>query len=468
MQLSIKHLKHINKMKQIAILFFLAVSMLGFSQEKDSIQTGRAKIDGVAAVVGDFVILDSDIDRMRQEFIMQKVDVSAFTDCMILGKVMEDKLYVHQAIQDSLVVSDDEVLQKAKQQIDYIKEQTGSLDEALKFYGKDSEIQLRDELVSLLKDQSYASQMQQQIISKVSVTPEEVRQYFNAIPQDSLPEFGTSVSIGKLVIEPKASKEEVEKVVAQLNTIRTEILAGADFKIKAILYSQDPGSSNNGGFYLMDRKTPFVKEFKDVAFSLEEGEISEPFKTDFGWHIIKIDKIKGQEIELRHILIIPKVTAEKLQEAKDKITDLYEKINSKKVTFDAAAREFSDDKESKNNGGLLVDPSTGESEFDLTQMNPQLYQKVIGLSQGELTKPQMVADQSGKKSFEIYTVIKKTPTHTASFTQDYVKIKQFALQDKQAKEVKKWMAEVIEKTYIKITDDYKGCAFENKWIKGNN
>jgi len=466
MQLSIKNLKHINKMKQVALVLFLAIYTLGTAQ--DSLQVGRTKVDGVAAVVGDFVILDSDILRMKQEFIMQKVDVSVISDCMILGKVMEDKLYVHQAIQDSLEVSDDEVFQKAKQQIDYIKEQTGSLEEALKFYGKDNEIQLREELVSLIKDQQLAGRMQQEIISDVEITPEEVRQFFNKIDKDSLPEFSATISVGKIVIEPKAPKDEIQKVIDKLNDIKKEVEAGADFKIKAILYSQDPGSSNNGGFYTMNRKTPFVKEFKDVAFALEEGEISEPFETDFGWHIIKIDKVKGQELELRHILLIPKVTEETLQEAKKKIADLYTKITTGKVTFDAAAREFSDDKDTKNNGGLLIDPQSGDSEFETTQMNPQLYNKVAGLGQGDVGEPALVVGQSGKKTFEMYSVIKKVAAHTASFTKDYVKIKAFALQEKQAREVKKWMDETIEKTYIKVTDDYKNCTFENKWIKEDN
>ena len=432
-----------------------------FAQEK-------IKIDGVAAVVGESVILDSDIARMKQEFAMRKVDVSKLSDCMLLGKVMEDKLYVHQAVQDSLEVSDDEIKATVKQQLAYIEEQTGSLDEALKFYGMNNEVQLKETMFTLIKDQKLAAQMQQKIISDIAITPEEVRQYFNAIPKDSLPMFGATVSVAKLVIEPKASKEEVAKTIAKLNEIRAEVEGGADFKIKAILYSQDPGSANNGGFYTMNRKTPFVKEFKDVAFSLEEGEISEPFKTDFGWHIIKIDKIKGQEIELRHILLIPKVSETELQEAKTKIDGLYQKIKDGKVTFDAAAREFSDDKDSKNNGGLLIDPSSGDSEFELTQMNPELYQKVASLEQGELTNPELTVGQSGKKTFEMYSVVKKTPEHKASFTKDYVKIKAFALQEKQAKEVKKWMKETIEKTYVKVTADYKNCTFENKWIKDNN
>ena len=461
MQLLIKNLKPTNSMKTITTIILLAIYSLGIAQDK-------TKIDGVAAVVGESVILDSDIARMKQEFAMKKVDVSLLTDCMLLGKVMEDKLYVHQAIQDSLEVSDEEVRQKAKQQISYIKEQTGSLEEALKFYGMENEVQLQEELKTLLKDQMLASRMQQKIVGDIEITPEEVRQFFNAIPKDSLPEFDATVSIAKLVIQPKAPKEEVDKVIQKLKEIKAEVIAGADFKIKAILYSQDPGSANNGGFYTMNRKTPFVKEFKDVAFSLEEGEISEPFETDFGWHIIKIDKIKGQELELRHILLIPKVTDATLQEAKTKIEGLYEKITSGKVSFDAAAREFSDDKDSKHNGGLLIDPSTGDSEFEITQMNPALYKKIVGLKEGEVSKPEFSIDQTNKKQFEMYSVIKKTPAHKASFTKDYVKIKAFALQEKQGREVKKWMAETIEKTYVKVTDDYRDCKFESKWIKENN
>ena len=210
-------------------------------------------------------------------------------------------------------------------------EQLGSMDKVVKYFKKTNEADFRSDLSEIIKMNKLTSEMQKKIIDKVQITPEEVRSFFKKIPTDELPVFGAEMDVAQIVVKPKITEEEKQKVISKLKEFKKEVLAGSSFSTKAVLYSQDPGSSSNGGYYKMNRKTPFVKEFKDIAFSLAEGEISEPFETDFGYHIIYVEKIKGQEVELRHILLVPSIANESLTEAKEKITQIRNKIIDKKI-----------------------------------------------------------------------------------------------------------------------------------------
>jgi peptidyl-prolyl cis-trans isomerase SurA len=215
----------------------------------------------------------------------------------------------------------------------------------------------------------------------------------------------------------------------------------------------------------MNRKTPFVKEFKEVAFSLAEGEISAPFETDFGYHIIYVEKIKGQEIELRHILLAPKVTEESLQEAKEKINLIRKRIMDKEITFAEAARTLSDEKETKTNGGTLINPKTQDTRFELTKMDPALYAQVSNLKENEVSMAYPEEPQEGKKQYKLITVTNRINEHTADYAKDYTKIKDLALKEKQIKAIAKWFDEKIKDTYIKIVGEYRDCMFTNNWLK---
>ena len=231
------------------------------------------------------------------------------------------------------------------------------------------------------------------------------------------------------------------------------------------MYSKDPGSATNGGYYKMNRKTPFVKEFKDVAFSMQEGEISAPFETDFGFHIIYVEKIKGQEIELRHILLTPTVSDDAINAAKEKISLIRSKIVDKKISFAEAARTESDQKETKANGGVLINPKTQDTRFELTKMDPSLYGQVSNLKDDAISQPILDTDENGKKSFKLITVTNRINEHVADYATDYLKIKELALKEKQIKAVGKWFDEKIKETYIKVLGEYRDCDFTNNWLK---
>lgn len=439
------------------LLAFLA-AFLTYAQPK------KQKVDGVIGVVGDYVILDSDIDLEFINLKAQGIDTKNITRCEMFGKQLEDKLYAHHAIQDSIVVTDMEVNAFLNEQINVAVEQMGSMEKVVKYYKKKSEEDLRSHFFDVVKLNKLTTQMQKQIIDKVEITPEEVRNFFREIPQDEIPIFGAEVEIAQIIVKPVINEEEKQKVITKLKELRQEVLNGSSFFSKAVLFSEDPGSSSNGGYYKMNRKTPFVKEFKDVAFSLGEGEISEPFETEFGYHIILVEKIRGQEVELRHILMAPKVTPQAMKDAKEKIDAIRAKIVSGEISFADAAKSDSDEKETKNNGGVLLNPRTMEPRFELTKMDPSLYGQVSALQVNDVSRP-ILEDDRGKKYYKIITVNKKTEEHKAEFSQDYIKIKELALRDKQIKEIAKWSEEKIKETYIKINEEYKSCDFTNNWLK---
>ena len=444
-------------------------SSIGIESEiKEKIQdrSGRFKVDGVAAVIGDYVVLESDIDKMYLELQSQGVSTADVTNCNLAGRLMENKLYAHHAIQDSIIVSDAEINANIDQQLAYMTQQVGSLEKVLEFYKKDNEAEFRAELFEINKQNRLASEMQRKIVEAVEITPEEVRAFFTSIPEDERPVFGDEVEIAQIVVKPEIPQEEITSIVDRLNEMRADVLEnGASFATKAVLYSQDPGSRSSGGKISLSRKDPFVKEFKDAAFSLQEGEVSKPFKTEFGYHILTVEKIRGQQVDVRHILLIPDVTEKTKQEAFNKIENVRERINSNEIAFGDAAKEISDEKETRESGGKLINPTTGDTRFELTKIDPLLYEQVVNLEKGEVSRIITDQDNTGRPFYKIITVTNRFPEHKANYAQDYNKIKELALRDKQLKAIEKWQKEKIEETYVKVNGEYKNCEFSSNWLK---
>tara|TARA_B100000575_G_scaffold134712_1_gene107326 strand:+ start:12933 stop:14324 length:1392 start_codon:yes stop_codon:yes gene_type:complete len=448
--------------------FFILFFILFFNLYNLSSQDlGRYKLDGVASVVGDFVILDSDIDKTFSEMESQGISTKNVTRCELLGKLMEDKLYAHHAIQDSLDVSDTEIYSYVDQSIEYFTEQLGSLEKVLEFYNKKDELSFRDELYELNKIQKLSQLMQSKIVEDVEVTPEEVKLFYESIPFSDLPVFGTELEISQIVVEPEVSSDEKNRIIDLLNSFKNDVEEkGLSFASKAILYSQDPGSRANGGKYTLHRKRPrMVKEFRDVAFSLEEGEISRPFRTEFGWHILTVEKIRGQQVDVRHILITPNIDDLKLMESKKLLDTIRKRIIDNEIEFKEAAFNFSYEKETRNNGGKLVNPITGDTRFELTKMDPKLYNQVKYLNEGEISLPLLEVDRSGLKKYKIIMVSKRFEEHVADFSKDFVKIKDLALKDKQLKNVKKWLKLKIDETFVNVNKSFRNCIFSNNWTK---
>lgn len=483
MLLKINNLKFTNNLKQLVFLFITLLIVNNISAQEvindekvqetpkkvDSTSTQNAKkVDGVAAVVGDYIILDSDVDKAYLQLQAQGVNTTDIKPCELFGKLLEDKLYAHQAIQDSIQVSDSEIRKNVDYQIEQFLAQTnGSMEKLLEFYKKDDEKAFRDEMFEINKSNQLAAKMQAKIVEEIEITPEEVRAFFEKIPKDERPTFGTELKVAQIVAEPKISEEEKQRVIDRLKEFKADIIEnGASFRSKAILYSEDPGSASKGGKYTLNRKQPrMVKEFRQVAFSLQEGEISEPFETDFGYHIIQCEKIRGQEYDVAHILLSPKVSAEAVKEAKERLENVRQRIVEGKISFADAAREASDEKETRGDGGQLINPTTQDYNFELTRMEPELYSQIQNLKDGEVSLVLKEEDRTGKIKFKILMVTDRIDEHEADYARDYLKIKQLALDEKKIKAIAKWQEEKILDTYIKISGEYRNCKFSSNWLK---
>ncbi|NNM22471.1 MAG: peptidylprolyl isomerase [Flavobacteriaceae bacterium] len=486
MHLRTNNLKLIARINLVALLFASAVTGItaqevvidstnviqepigGVALAKDTIKPfERFKAEGVSAVIGEYVVLDSDIDKSYIELVQQGIDVKDITRCQLLGKLMEDKLYAHHAKQDSLEVSDIEITQRIDQQMQYIIGEFGGDEEKVaKFYKKNSIDELRDELFATNKTLMLAGEMQRKVVADVEVTPEEVREFFFSIPEDDRPFFSAEVEVAQLVVEPEITEKSKQNVIDKLNGFRRDIVEnGASFASKAVLYSKDATRSKGGLIEGVKKTSPMAKEFKDMAFSLLEGEVSEPFETEFGWHLLTVDKVRGQELDVRHIIIFPEVSQATIDAARTKIDTIRSSIIDGKITFADAARMYSDDKETRNNGGQLVNPVSFDTRFDLTKMDPTLSAQVYNLKEGEVSKVFTDRDYTGKSSFKILTLTRKYDEHPADFSKDYEKIKDLALKEKQIRAIEKWQNKKIQDTYVNVNQDYYGCQFSSNWIQ---
>ena len=476
MPLEIKNLKSMNKSLLFLIFFVFGVvqSQEIIEDEKQTVvkeiktdSTKLIKVDGVAAVVGDFVILDSDIDKQFAQLEASGISTKDISRCQLFGKLLEDKLYVHHAIQDSIVINDAEVRSYVDQQLEGFAQQIGSMEKLIAYYNKSSEQDLRDEMYELNKNGQMASKMQQKVVEEIEVTPDEVRQFYNKIPKDERPLFGTELRVAQIVVVPETTQEEVDKVIKRLREFRADVLDnGSSFTTKAVLYSEDPGSKRTGGKYTLNKKRPMmVKEFRDVAFSLDEGDVSEPFKTDFGYHIIYLEKIRGQEYDTRHILLRPKLTNDAINYAKEKLEKVRKAIVDGTISFADAALEASDEKETKFDGGQLRNPETQDYNFELTKMDPELYAQIQNLKDNEVSPVYEDQDRVHPIKFKIMTVTQRVNEHEADFAKDYLKIKSLALQEKQLNTISAWQEDKIMDTYIKINGDLRSCDFNSNWFK---
>jgi peptidyl-prolyl cis-trans isomerase SurA len=446
--------------RAVYTLIFLMVFGTINAQEK-------IKVDGIAAVVGNQIALNSEINQLKIQLKQQGVNTETLTNCDILETLMQDKILLLEAKKDTLItVSDKEVEGMVNQQIEYMKSQMGgSIDKVIEFYNKKTLSELKTELIQLDRNKKLSRLMKESVTKDVDISPEEVKTFFNKIPKDKVPEVSTKVEIHQLVVKPECDKDEEKKVIDKLNELKKKVEAGSSFRAQAVLYSEDPGSRTNGGRYELSRKSGFVQEFKDVAFSLDEGQVSAPFKTQFGWHILKVEEIKGKIRVVRHILMIPQIGFLNIRAAQKKLDTIRKRIIDKEISFEEAAREFSDDEETKKLGGRIVNPNTGESLLDLTLLDPKLHQKVQDLKNNEITDVFEETDRSGNKLFKIIWVNKRIEAHQLNFVKDYPQIKKMALAKKKEITLQEWINDKIKNNYIKIGKDFKTCKFKSNWIK---
>lgn len=449
-------------LKNISIAFTLFLASL------TTLNAQGTKIDGVAVVVGKNIVLDSDIDKFKQEIEERSEGKVKISDCEMLEELMQQKLLAHHAIIDSVTVSQSEVDNKVDRSVAFFTQEYGSEEKAIAAYGFNDVEDFKKELGRVQKENILIQKEQQKITENIDVTPEEIRIYFKGLEdKGELPEIPAEVQLQQLVIKAEPTEEEKERVINKLKEIKKEIENGASFKLKAIINSEDPGVAQNGGKYVITKDSPFIKEFKETAFSLDVNQISEPIKSAFGYHILQLHKIKGNQREVSHILMQPEVSEEKLNETKEEIEKIVADIKEGKITFEEAVKKYSEDEETKNSAGIIMNPYTQEPTFELTRMPPDLFARISELKQGELCDVYYDETREGEKMYKVILLKEKTDTHKADLVEDYVRMQQFALAKKKEEEITKWTKEKIQETYLKLSNDYKKCTFKKDWKKEN-
>lgn len=450
---------NINRFNKVIFFSILMLCLQANAQTK-------LKIDGVATVIGKNIVLDSEIDAFKQEMIQQSEGKMEVSDCEMLEQIMNRKLLAHHAVIDSIVINEAEIDEQVQRKAEYFAQQLGSQEKMLELYGFETVKDLKDELYRVEKEGLLISKMQQQLTSEITITPEETKRYYNSLKdENNLPEIGAEIELAQIVLNAVPSEEETNRVINRLKEIKKEVEDGGNFKMKAILFSDDPGVTQNSGFYTIDRNSQFVKEFKEAAFSIEEGDISEPFKSDFGYHILMVEKVRGKERDVRHILMQTKIDDESLEIMKDSLAKIRTAVLKLEISFEDAVLKYSNDKDTRLNKGILMNPVSGDTHFDLTRMDPDLYSKVSSLKEGEISEVFFDQTREGEKMFKILMIKSKTESHTADISMDYVKIQNLALQKKKSETIDKWAKDKIKDTYIKINDSYLDCEFENNWAR---
>jgi peptidyl-prolyl cis-trans isomerase SurA len=427
--------------------------------------TGDSIIDGVVAVVGSTMILKSDIEKQYLEFRMQGniQGTSSSMKCLIMENMLFQKLLLNQAEVDSVKVTDAMVENEMDSRMRYFIAQVGSPEKLEEYFHK-SIVEIKNDMREIIRENLLIREVQGKINQDMTITPSEVKAYFRKLPKDSIPEISSEIEIGIIVKQPEISEIEKQEVKDKLMNLRERVKKGDDFATLAILYSEDPGSSKKGGELGMFKRGEMRPEFEAAAFKLKPGETSDIVETEDGYHIIQLIERRGEYINVRHILLQPKVSAYNLNKAKiflDSISDL---IMQKKITFADAVIRFSDDP-SKNNGGLLINPATGDSKFIVSQLDPKIFFVIDKLKVGETSTAVIFKTERGKEEYRLYYLKERTLPHKANIENDYAKIQELALENKRMAAMEIWCEDKAAKTFIRIIEPYNKCQFQQKWIQ---
>jgi peptidyl-prolyl cis-trans isomerase SurA len=451
-----------NKLVFFSLTFFCA--MAASAQQTAAQET---IIDRVVGVVAGNIILQSEIDAQIQQMAASQEVVTEKTQCKLLEDLLFQKLLLAQAQKDSLTVTEQQIEQEQDRRINYFIQQFGSEERFVEFYGKSVD-DFKSDLKENIRDLLLAQQMQGKITNDITVTPNDVKQYFEKIPADSIQFINAEVEVGQIVKKPAITAAAKKEAKDKITDIRNRILEGkASFQAMAALYSQDPGSASKGGLYEGIQRGQFVPEWDAWAFRMKPNEISEVFETVYGYFIVQLIQRRGDVVDARSLLIAPKIEAGDLLNAKLALDSIYEKIaHNDTIKFADAAAKYSNDEETKNSGGLILNPYNGSSRFqmdEIGQMDQSIAFAIDKLQVGEMTKPMPFSTRDGKQAFHILYLKTRTTPHKMNLTDDYQKIQALALAKKQQEAIQAWVKRKAANTFVKITDDFKTCPFNNKW-----
>lgn len=420
--------------------------------------------DKIIAVVGDKIVLKSDIDNTILDMQRQGIEVPSDARCLSLEQAMGIKALVLQAEKDSLPVTEEEIAADIENQIRGFINAYGSKDELERVAGR-TIYQLKEDFKEGFRERKLANAMRGKIVEGIRITPNEVKAYFDKVPKDSLRFYESEVEIGQVIIYPKANRDAEEYAIEQLNEFKKQLESGKrDMKTLAALYSDDPGSKDNAGQYEINRnEKQWDPAFLSKAFSLKEGQISAPFKSKFGYHIIQMVSRAGDDAVVRHILKIPQVTASEVTAAISRLDSVRAKLIAGTITFGEAVNKYSDDEASKFTGGMKQN-NEGGTNLTIDQLDKDLVVMLKDLKVDEYSKPTEFMDERQKKGVRIVYLKSKSEPHRENMKDDYNKIAQRALEEKKNNALEKWFLEKVPTYYIKVDEDYQHCSQMDKWL----
>ncbi len=452
-----KSLSKVNLNKFSLLLFFVLNAFLVSAQTQSA--------DKILAVVGrNKIILQSELEIQAAQMKQQDPNFNDTMKCLLLQEMIIQKLLIEQAERDSVLVSDDEVEGQLNNRLRYFTQLYGSKEKLEQASGK-TIYMLKEENRDIIRDQMIAEKMKNQILENVKITPAEVNTFFNRIPADSLPFYPAAVEVGQIVIDPPVSPELDDYAYKKLQGIKNEILKGEKtFETAAGMYSDDPGSRDNGGRYDgVTRNGAWAPEFVTAAFKLQNGEISPIVKTKFGYHIIQMIQRKGDEVDVRHILIIPERTSGDFKKALDKLDSVRADLISGKIKFPEAVGKYATDEASKRTGGIIADPQTGSTLLDVNKLDPAMVLILDSLQPGQYSRSQIFFTESHERSCRIVYLKTRTSPHKANLKDDYNKIQEVALQQKKLAKIQEWVKQKLPTYYLKIDTEYQSCNAFKIW-----
>ena len=449
------------KVYALLLMLFAAVSVYG----QDNV------IDEVVWVVGDEAILKSDVEseRLNAQYEGRKFDGDPY--CIIPEQLAVQKLFLHQAAIDSIEVSEQEVIGQVERRTNWLIEQVGGSKEKLEEYYNKTSTQIREMLRENIRDGLTVQKMQQHIVGEIKITPAEVRRYFKDLPQDSIPFVPTQVEVQIVTLEPKIPLEEVERVKKTLRDYTDGINSGKmSFATYARFYSEDPGTARRGGELGFMGKGELVPEYANVAFNLQDpNKVSKIVETEFGFHIIQLIEKRGDRINTRHILLKPKVEEKDLEAALVGLDSIADDIRNQKFTFDDAATYISQDKDTKNNHGLMANKNTGTARFemqDLAQVSQEVAKMVENMNVGEISRAFTMINDKGKEVCAIVKLKSRINGHKATISEDYQRLKAIVMEKRSEDKLEKWIKEKQKHTYVRINEKWQKCDFKYPgWIK---
>ena len=454
MQSNLVDLKFIN-MKRIFSILVLFINHILLAQ---------VTVDDIVAVVGNNIILKSDLEQQILQYQAQGLEVDSLMRIQVLEDLLFQKLMLHKAALDSVEVTESDVFNEIDSRLKTFISQLGSEDQLEEYFDKKI-YEIKEEMYYPIENSLIIQRVRSEITSSVNVTPKEVKNYFLNFNRDSLPIVNATFEVAHILKYPPASASAIKETQSKLEKLKERVLKGESFATLAILYSEDPGSSRNGGLYNSIKRGMFVKEFEAVMFSLQDDEISNVFETEYGYHIVMMEEHRGDEVDIRHILMSPKISAIDLNNAKDILISTRDSILDDMLSFEDATIRYSDDEMTKFNGGKLINLNTGSSKFELHELESPIQLVIEQLEVNEISEPNYVKLDNGKEAFRLFKLLSKTDAHQVNFKDDYKMIRDMALETKKDETISEWINSSLLKTYVRINEKYKELNFQYNWLK---